>query len=276
MSAAMKNRTMYRCKCFSGFWLLICIACGLTGCESASSDFGCPLPGGFQLVRTATQQVQVVRQSHPDGSAVIPANVLEIANDGRIILAKRQNLATEGDRHASTEETPVDGAFEYWILDTEKPATYGPLSEDEYTARRRELHLADRLRLRGVQSYSDQWKLVGLARYNVYYWLTFVTPAIIMLLAAFVRRTEFWWALAVICFIGTTNMSGESIWTKWSIRRELFPEIHFQSTGNQVFSYVIAPFEGLLYTGFFALIYFPIRRLAKKSHSKTDRRPASN
>jgi len=266
---------MYRRKCCNGCWLLLCFAGGLTGCEPAKSEFRCLLPGGNELVRTKTHQVQVVRQSDPNGSAVIPANVLEIANDGRIILAKRQNLAAEGDRQDRPEEKPVDDAFEYWILDTEKPSTYGPMSEDEYTARRRELHLADRVQLRGVQAYSDQWKLVGKARYNVYYWLTFVTPAIIMLLAAFVRRSDLWWALAVVCFIGTTNMSGESIWTKWSIRRELFPETHFQSIGNLTFSYIIAPFEGLVYTGFFAAVYYPIRRLAKRSHSKTDRHPDS-
>lgn len=60
-----------------------------------------------------------------------------------------------------------------------------------------------------------------------------------------------------------TYMSGESIWAKWNIRRELFPEIHFENTGNLAFSYVIAPFEGLIYTGFFAMAYYPIRRLAR-------------
>jgi Protein of unknown function (DUF3997) len=258
-------------KNLNGCWILFGLASGLTGCEPAKSEFDCALPGQHQMVRTATQHVQIVRQAPHNGTSVIPPNVVEIATDGRIVLVKRQLLVAEGGFPSRNVEKLLDRSFDYWILDTEKSASYGPLSEDEFLARRGEFGAADRLPLMDVQFYSDQCKRYGSARYNVYYWLTFAIPALIMFLAAFVRGNDLWWGLAIICIVLTTIVSGQSIWTKWSIRRELFPETYFENTGNLAFSYIIGPFEGLAYTGLFAILYYPIRRLAKASHSKTDR-----
>src|SRR5258708_39790266 len=115
--------------------ILLGLASGLAGCGTGKSEFGCALPGGYKMVRNATMRVQIIPQAPDDIRPGVAANVVEIACDGHTIVAKRQPVATESELRVETDEKSLDAPFEYWVLDTDQAATYGPLTEHDFLVR---------------------------------------------------------------------------------------------------------------------------------------------
>src|SRR5262249_41818146 len=77
--------------------LAVSVPSGLLGCMARNSEFGCPLAGGFRLVRTAAGQVEIEPPSWSKAAAGLPAEVVEIACDEKMIFAKRENVPHEAD-----------------------------------------------------------------------------------------------------------------------------------------------------------------------------------
>ena len=122
------------------------------GCVIRHSDFAAPLVGNYQLVRTSAHQVTIVPiGGWSEGTPTIPSKVVEVAFDDRFILAKRQHLKP---RPNSGYEEPVAGEFDFWILDTGDPKTFGPFDEAEFGVKREELGISDRIQLRDANSLS--------------------------------------------------------------------------------------------------------------------------
>jgi hypothetical protein len=245
---------MFRCPLL----LTIAILSGM-GCEPREVGRGCPLAGNCRLKAVAPNQYQVRPAEWDDETRPIPANIVEVASDKRFVLAKRVPPAEPGRLPDEPPESFASGDVEYWILDVQGPYTHGPLSEEQFADKRRELDVSSKLQLQMIPRYEDRWKRYEAARYNVYFWLTFAIPAVVMTLAALVRSWWRWSGLALLSFFVTATASGQSIFEKWRIRDELLPEWQFESTGNLAFSYVIAPVEGLAYTAAFASIGLLVR-----------------
>jgi hypothetical protein len=74
--------------------------------------------------------------------------VTACATDGRYILAKRQDTRKTflEDPNITFDELDPESA-DYWILDTQKTEVFGPLSEGEFTAKRRQLGIPDSIKL---------------------------------------------------------------------------------------------------------------------------------
>ncbi|MBI3865624.1 MAG: DUF3997 domain-containing protein [Planctomycetia bacterium] len=109
------------------------------------------LAGDYELVQSSAHHVVVVPESGwtPE-TPIIPSKVVEVGTDGRFILAKRQHLKHGNGGY----EEPVEGEFDFWILDTRAPAVYGPFDSEECGNKRRELGVSDQLQLQGVGSLS--------------------------------------------------------------------------------------------------------------------------
>ena len=98
-----------------------------------------------------------------DTIPTIPANVVELGHDKRFILAKRNELKRRNpDDPNDPYMLPDPGVFDYWILDTRTPIVYGPFTLDEYTAKRTELGVPNRIKLKDVNAYRSFIPFVGM------------------------------------------------------------------------------------------------------------------
>lgn len=127
---------------------------GVTGCGPAQSDFMHPLAGDYVLGRTSAHQVAISPQSWTDDTPRIPSKVVEVGWDDRFILAKRQHLQRRGGSTTVGYEEPIEGKFDYWILDTQRPEVFGPFDEAEFGVKRKEFGVPDQIRLQNVDSLS--------------------------------------------------------------------------------------------------------------------------
>lgn len=124
-------------------------------CGPVQTDFTHSFAGDYELVRTSVHQVIIVpKGGWSDDTPKIPSKVVEVAWDDRFILAKRQHLKRRGMSPSDGYEEPVDGKFDYWILDTRRPTGYGPFDEAEFGNQRKELGISELLPMRDVSSFS--------------------------------------------------------------------------------------------------------------------------
>ena len=98
------------------------------------------------------------------------------------------------------------------------------------------------------------------ARYNIYWFLSFIVPAIIMLYSASQKKKGILIIGAVVSIISTYCLCNLSVQKKWQTRFEIAKtqeELDYASTdgANLVFTaFIIGPFEALLYTSLWGVV----------------------
>jgi hypothetical protein len=111
-------------------------------------DYSAHLAGDYWVFRTSAFQNMITPHGYSEGTPIIPTVVTACATDGRYILAKRQDTRKTflEDPNITFDELDPESA-DYWILDTQKTEVFGPLSEGEFTAKRRQLGIPDSIKL---------------------------------------------------------------------------------------------------------------------------------
>ena len=121
---------------------------------AGQADFDATLPHGYTLWRSSAHQI-AVEQGSSLGTG-IPPKVVELGHNNDFIIAKQNHLRRRNEGTPSdTYEEPEPGVFSFWILDL-RPSqvkTFGPLTENEFAAKRSELGVPQDLKLRDVYEY---------------------------------------------------------------------------------------------------------------------------
>jgi hypothetical protein len=133
--------------------LVLTASCGMEVPGPGHMDYSHPLAGGYVLSRSSAYQAAIVPEHgwSPSVTPLIPPNIAEVGWDNRYILASQQPLQPDSDGF----ERPIPGATNYWILDTEAPAVYGPLTFEQFRQRRSDLGVPQEITIRDKHSY--QW-----------------------------------------------------------------------------------------------------------------------
>ncbi|WP_282942172.1 DUF3997 domain-containing protein [Paenibacillus sp. RC67] len=123
-----------------------------SGCAGLG-DYDISLPGGYSVVRTSAHQVTISRQVSEGvwGERVVPAKVVQIAWDERYILAKQVGLMNDPMRTNSSYQIPDESVVGYWIIDIQTDETRGPMTEEDFAARRKQDGISDSLILKTIQ-----------------------------------------------------------------------------------------------------------------------------
>jgi len=86
---------------------------------------------------------------------IIPTKVIELDHDERFVIAKQQLLERRSPNNPKDSyEQPKPNAFQYWILDLQKPDVHGPLTLDEFVTIRTQLAVPNELTLHNVYDYA--------------------------------------------------------------------------------------------------------------------------
>jgi hypothetical protein len=136
--------------------LLFSVGCSLKGVAFGpdAQDFSAALPHAYFIHRTSAHQLMVAPQSWGQGTPIIPTKVVELDHDSTWVIAKQQHLQRRSPNNPQdTYELPTPGVFSYWVLRLDKPEVWGPLSSEEFEAKRKELVVPARLKLHDVYDY---------------------------------------------------------------------------------------------------------------------------
>lgn len=122
--------------------------CGAVG--PGNQDYVIKIFGGYELVRFDSRTREIIadeRLFDPSGvtgfgRTVVPADVVRLGWNSRYIAC------VQSDR--STEATPT---LNWWVIDVEKRAVFGPMAEDEYRNRLAEPPGSESIQIRPVDTY---------------------------------------------------------------------------------------------------------------------------
>ncbi|HVM62110.1 MAG TPA: DUF3997 domain-containing protein [Verrucomicrobiae bacterium] len=130
----------------------ICTSALLSSCgrDPLVGDYEIPLVGGYRVLRTNADDVEVVSMDKKFHSC-IPPKVVGIAWDNKFIVARQQQLKARGNFPGDTLPVPVPGQFSYWIVDTTATNCLGPMTEPDYLVKSRSLEL-EHLQMQDVSS----------------------------------------------------------------------------------------------------------------------------
>jgi hypothetical protein len=98
------------------------------------------------------------------------------------------------------------------------------------------------------------------ARFNLWWYLSLIVPAVVMLTATFWHKRYLFIIAIVLSLLATYALCNISVREKWKTRFEIAktqPENEYSSAdgANLVFTAIaIGPFEAILYTAFWGLI----------------------
>jgi hypothetical protein len=101
---------------------------------------------------------------------------------------------------------------------------------------------------------------MAAARFNVFWFLSFLAPAVIMLLAASRKEKRIFIAGVIISLVATYTLSNLAVQEKWQTRFEIAKtkeqlEVATADGANLVFTAILfAPLESVLYTWFWGYI----------------------
>src|SRR5262245_40266191 len=115
-------------------WAALVLSCGY-------QDYSYEMCGGYCVIRSSAHQVIVAPKlgestwASGDPTA-IPAKVVEVAWDERFVIAKRQHLTRAP---SGRTDQPVSGSYDFWVIDTRDKVRYGPMTADEFAAKRAEV-----------------------------------------------------------------------------------------------------------------------------------------
>lgn len=115
----------------------------LSGCGPGGADFSENIGNGYCYHRNSSMDCFIAPETWNDLTPMIPSKVVLHKSNGRYVTAKREiiQMSESGSRVGS-------GVFDFWILDTETPKAYGPLSEDEFSVQFKQLNLSGDLALK--------------------------------------------------------------------------------------------------------------------------------
>lgn len=121
-------------------------------------DFRAELPNGYMLYRTSAHQISIAPENAwSDETPVVPTKVIELAVIEDWALAKRQGLTRRSPNDPNDPYMEPDpNVFDFWILDTAKPAVWGPMTKPEFDRAIQELGLAEQPQLQDVYAYDPR------------------------------------------------------------------------------------------------------------------------
>ena len=141
------------------FVALVAMLLGCTPFEfggPGDADFIVPLIGGYELGRTSPDQIAVWPEGRwSDDTPIVAPKVVALNHDRRFIIAQRIEL--ERPRPDVPEEL-VAGSESYWILDTQPPQAFGPLTHDEFERMRKELQIDAALQLKDPDEFDPRYR----------------------------------------------------------------------------------------------------------------------
>jgi len=109
------------------------------------------LPGGYRVYHTSAHETII--RNHDFDAPDIPSQVLEVGWDHRFILAKQQVLTNRNLSPSDAYQIPVPHLFQFWIIDTSNSfKLYGPMSENAFAARRKQISVPDSIKLKSAQT----------------------------------------------------------------------------------------------------------------------------
>lgn len=85
----------------------------------------------------------------------VPADIVEIAWNNNIIIAKQRDLEKRGMFPGDRVTVPAPGKFEWWIIDAQIQKRYGPFNETEFLTKLKAMG-GDNLKLRKVSDVAQE------------------------------------------------------------------------------------------------------------------------
>jgi len=114
------------------------------------------------------------------------------------------------------------------------------------------------------------------ARYNLWWYLSFLVPALIMITGTFWNKRNILIIAIILSLVATYTLCNISVREKWKVRYEIAKtskELDYSSAdgANLVFTAIfIGPFEAILYTTIWGIIgWFGWSRLKTKRTEET-------
>lgn len=104
------------------------------------------------------------------------------------------------------------------------------------------------------------------ARFNIYWFLSFIAPAAIMIIAAYRHKRYIMVLGALLSLVTTFTLCNMAVSEKWHMRSEIADteqerEYATEDGANLAFTLLVfAPFEALFYTSFWGFIGWRNRR----------------
>ena len=126
------------------------------GCAGLA-DYSVELPGNYSIVRSSAHQVTIspqISESHW-GSAIIPTKVTEVAWDDNYIVAKQLGLIND-PKSSNGYQIPNEDDVHFWIVQISSGKVFGPLDEERFDEKKKELRISERIKLKKVESLKKQ------------------------------------------------------------------------------------------------------------------------
>ena len=140
----MSQNKIQRC---AVLFLVVCLsACGGIAFGPGLNDFDAELIHGYALVQYSAHEILISKPASHNRNTGVYAKVVSLGYDDRYILAKQQLLDTQ-------EKHPLTDKFQYWIIDAPVEKQFGPLTEDEFHAKRKELGVSEKIELKDKNEY---------------------------------------------------------------------------------------------------------------------------
>jgi len=112
----------------------------LYGCNTyfgpGMADFSYKLSGDYSLAKAGNGRIW------SNNKQIVTDDVTEISWDEDFILAKQEVLTKQQNKNIN-----------YWIINVKENKTYGPLNEEEFNNKRKELNVNDELKLEKREKY---------------------------------------------------------------------------------------------------------------------------
>lgn len=128
----------------------------LWGCSppNLDTDFSIRLTGDYYLIQTSPDLTEIYnRKIGVEGD--VPADIVEIAWNNNIIIAKQRDLEKRGMFPGDRVTVPAPGKFEWWIIDAQIQKRYGPFNETEFLTKLKAMG-GDNLKLRKVSDVAQE------------------------------------------------------------------------------------------------------------------------
>jgi len=91
-----------------------------------------------------------------DRSRSIPSKVVELGWNEKWGLVKRQHLQFISDAPQAVLVSPVEGSYDYWIIDFQAEQLYGPLNKSEFDITKEKLDISDGIKMADPDQYSKK------------------------------------------------------------------------------------------------------------------------
>lgn len=130
-------------------WVYIALAMCLPGCGGVGpgvTDFTAYLPYGYFLFQSSAYEIVIAPCNNWNDKTEVPTMVVSLGFDDHFILAKQQLMDAK-------QRNPVSNKYQYWIINAVTKERHGPFTEVEFTAKRKELSVPDRIELRSKDSF---------------------------------------------------------------------------------------------------------------------------